>query len=138
LTDASACGWEVIQKRLARWALACPQVMAVMDNKSADADAQAKACWSLVNLACSAQDNQAKIAALGGIPRIIAALTAHPHHEELQREACKCLYFLSLLPRNRVRIADAGGIEKLISIIIAYSDRPCVKILEQVCMRVLV
>ena len=104
-----------------------------MDSKLTDAHAQAKACWSLVNLACSAPENQAKIATLGGIPRIISALIAHPHHEELQQEGCKCLYFLSFLPRNHLRIADAGGIEQLISIITVYLNRPRVKILEQAC-----
>jgi hypothetical protein len=109
------------------------QVMAVMDSKSTDAHTQAKACWSLVNLACSSPHNQAKIATLGGIRRIISALITHPHHEELQQEGCKCLYFLSLLSSNQLRIADAGGIEQLISIITVYLNRPRVKILEQAC-----
>ena len=55
--------------------------------------------------------NQAKIAAAGGIERIIAAMDHHKAHSGLHVQACGVLRNLAATPGTQNRIAACGYVE---------------------------
>jgi len=76
-------------------------------------------------------DNQVKIAALGGIQAILKAMGAHADNAEVQEEACGALKSLAANSANKVKIATLGGVEAIHNAMGAHPDVDGVQ--EQAC-----
>ena len=76
-------------------------------------------------------DNQVKIAALGGIQAILKAMGAHADNAEVQEEACGALKSLAANAANKVKIATLGGVEAIHNAMGAHPDVDGVQ--EQAC-----
>lgn len=70
---------------------------------------------ALSNLSASNQENQARIAALGGIEALVTAMQNHRSKPLVQQYAATALRNLTLHnAENKIAIAKAGGIAVLI------------------------
>eukprot|EP00957_Ditylum_brightwellii_P083842 6372732-Ditylum_brightwellii.AAC.1 len=58
---------------------------------------------------------QEDVVAQKGIEQIIRAMKMHSHDLDVQLSACRALWNFSSTPEQQVTIADAGGIEAVIS-----------------------
>jgi len=81
-----------------------------------DAGVLEQGCRALANLALN-EDNQKAIAAVGGIPAVLAAMTAYPMmgRAEVQEQGCSALKNLARNTGNRTAIAAAGGISVVLA-----------------------
>jgi hypothetical protein len=67
-----------------------------------------------MNLALNDEENKKKIAAAGGIERVVQAMAAHVTVAIVQQNGCAALMNLaSNNDENRKKIAAAGGIEAI-------------------------
>ena len=73
-----------------------------------------QACGALKNLAANNADNQARIAAAGGIEAVVRVMGEHQANAAVMQQACWALAYLAGLDANHARIAAAGGIEAMV------------------------
>jgi len=78
-------------------------------------DYQQKGCAALWSLAAGNADNQAKIAAAGGIDAVVGAMGAHGGVAGVQALGCAALRNLAAgNADNKAKIAAAGGIDAVV------------------------
>jgi hypothetical protein len=80
----------------------------------ADATRTAKLLEKLRNLARNNAENKERIAAAGGIDRVVQAMAAHVGVAGVQEQGCGALRNLAANAENKKRIAAAGGIDRLV------------------------
>jgi hypothetical protein len=85
-----------------------------------DAEVQQEGCVALLNLSCKNDANQVKIAALGGIEGVVAAMNVHFDNAGVQHRGCMALVNLAGKDANQVKIAALGGIEAVVTAMNAH------------------
>ena len=81
-----------------------------------------QACWALVNLANNNADNQARIAAAGGIEAVVRVMGEHQANAAVMQQACWALNNIGWSDEAlQKRIKDAGA-EPLVRAAVAAPD----------------
>ena len=76
---------------------------AVLTNEVSHTQVQAACSAALGHLVDAHEDNQLKVAELGGVTAVLAGLARHPTIAEVQRDGCWAIRKLAFHPDNQVR-----------------------------------
>merc|ERR1719199_1242437 len=99
-----------------------------MKSTPANLQVQHAGCGALGNLAVNPL-NQVKIATLGGIDCVLAAMRTHKADTELQRQCCFALMTIAdNVAGNQARVTSGGGIALILDAVSAHrSSAPLIK-----------
>jgi hypothetical protein len=97
-----------------------PSLTRALGDSIANASRTTELLEALWSLAANNAENEKRIAAAGGIDRVVQAMAAHVGVAGVQESGCAALWTLAANDENKERIAAAGGIDRVVQAMAAH------------------